>query len=191
MGLRFTKTSRLLLIACSVLVLFMSCSRKPDPEPTWAFGAKGIRISYTAPKLLNVVKDKPHTLLLIVYQLDNVNVFNKFAGYKGGLERLLKAQSFDPSVMAVDKVFIEPAESTTMVLNRAENAKWIGIVAGYYDLAPGKVSRSLEIPFKVKTKGVIRRKRIAEVDTLHVNLLLGPHSIQEIKQETKQEIKKK
>ena len=171
-----------------IFLFLCSCTKKPDPVPSWGFGSKGLQISYTADKLLNSYENKPHTLLLVVYQLDNVNAFNKFTTYKEGLEKLLEAQNFDPSVMGIEKVFVEPKANKTIVLNRAENAKWVGIVAGYYDLAPGKVSKSFEIPFKVGTQGFIRRKKVAQIQPLHLNLLFGPHSIQEI---GKQEIQEK
>jgi predicted component of type VI protein secretion system len=101
--------------------------------------------------------------------------------YEDGLKRLLEAQSSDASFMAAQKFFVEPGESKTLTLNRAEKAKWIAIVAGYYNLAPDKVTKVFEIPVKVETKGLIRRKRVAEIQPLHVDLILGPHSIQEKK----------
>ncbi len=172
---------RWLFVMCCILSLLYSCTKKPDPVPSWSFEAKGIQIRYTADRLLNAYNNKPHTLLLIVYQLDNINAFNKFSTYKEGLGKLLEAKTFDPGVMAVQRVYIEPGAENVLVMNRADNAKWVGIVAGYYDLEPGKVNKSFEIPFKVETKGFIRKEKIAKVQPLNVNLLLGPHSIQEIK----------
>jgi type VI secretion system VasD/TssJ family lipoprotein len=175
-------------IVLLAIFILSSCTTKPDPVPSWGFGSKALQITYTADKLLNSYENKPHTLLLVVYQLDNVNAFNKFTAYKEGLEKLLEAQNFDPSVMGIKKVFVEPKTKKNIVLNRAENAKWVGIVAGYYDLAPGKVNKSFEIPFKVVTRGFIRNKKTAQIQPLHLNLLFGPHSIQEI---GKQEIQDK
>jgi len=175
------RINRWVLIGFLSMTLIVSCTKKPDPVPSWAFGTKGIEIVYTADKLLNAYDNKPHTLLLVVYQLDNVNAFNKFSAYKEGLGKLLEAQNFDASVMGIDKVFVEPGDQKTMVLDRAENAKWIGVVAGYYDLVPGKANRTSEFSFDVHTSGFIRKKREALVKKLTINLLLGPNGIQEIK----------
>jgi len=161
--------------------ILCACAKTVDPVPSWNFGDKAVQITYTADKLLNSYDNKPRTLLLVVYQLDNVNAFNRFSAYKEGLEKLLEAQNFDPSVMAVEKAFVEPASTKTLVLNRAENAKWVGVVAGYFDLIPDKASRVFEIPHSVKTTGAVFKKREAQIEALRVHLLLGPNTIQEIK----------
>ena len=176
-----TVICRWAFIGFLLLSFLVSCTKKPDPVPSWAYGSKGIEITYTADKRLNTYDNKSHTLLLVIYQLDNVNAFNKFSAYKEGLEKLLAAQNFDASVMGIDKVFVEPGDQKTMVLDRAEKAKWIGIVAGYYNLVPGKANRTFEFTFDVHTSGWIRRKKEAQVKKLSVNLLLGPNGIQEIK----------
>lgn len=170
-----------LSILFCLLIFLLSCSHKPDPIPSWEYDAKSIEIRYTADKLLNAFDNKPHTLLLAVYQMNNVNTFEKWSKYEDGLKKLLEVQGTDPSFVAAQKFFVEPGESKTLVLNRTENAKWVGIVAGYYNLAPDKVTKVFKIPVKVETKGLIRRKRVAEIQPLRVYLILGPHSIQEKK----------
>jgi type VI secretion system VasD/TssJ family lipoprotein len=161
---------------------FPSCSPPPpEPLPSWGFAPGGIKISYTADKKLNAIGDKPHALLMAVYQLTDPNAFNKLARYREGLRKLLEGQDVDPTVTAVRKVFVGPGESYTINLDRMEKTKWIGVVAGYYSLDPGKVSKSFEIPYKVETHGVFTRKKEATVPTFELHLVLGPESIQEKK----------
>lgn len=169
-----------LAIVC-LLLLSGACAHKPDPEPSWGFGPKGIKISYKAVKLLNAFDDKPHALLMVVYQLSEANQFKKLAQYEDGLRQLLEAKGTDPSFMATRKEYIEPGKQATLVMDRAEKARWVGIVAGYYNLEPDKVTALFEIPHTVETKGLIRRKRVAEVLPLEVTLILGEHGIQEQK----------
>lgn len=175
------KKGYIVLTLWCVLVCLGSCSHKPEPTPSWEYGVKDIKISYTADKLLNAFDDRPHTLLITIYQMNNVNTFKKLSKYGDGLKKLLGAQSTDPSLVAAQKFFVEPGESKTLVLNRAEKARWVGIVAGYYNLVPEKVTKVFEIPVHIKTKGLIRRKQVAEIQPLHVDLILGPHCIQEKK----------
>jgi type VI secretion system VasD/TssJ family lipoprotein len=168
-----------------------SCAHKPDPAPSWNFEPGAIKISYTADKLLNRVGDKSHTLLLTVHQLNDPNGFKKLAQYEEGLRRLLEARNLDSTTTAVKKVFVEPGESNTIVLDRAENTKWIGVAAGYYSLDPGRVVRVFEIPHVVESKGFISKERVARIPPLHLELVLGPESVQEKKPESSQEKKKK
>jgi len=169
------------------LLLFCtsSCSHKPDPVPTWNFAPGGIRLTYTADKLLNRVGDKSHTLVLTIHQMNDPNPFKRLARYEEGLRKLLEGRGADPTITAVQKFFVEPGESRTLVLDRVENSKWIGVAAGYYSLDPDKVVKVFEIPFAVESKGFISKERVAKVPPFNVDLILGPESIQVQEKPTK------
>jgi len=164
-----------------LLLQISSCAHKPDPVPTWNFEPGAIKLSYTADKLLNRVGDKSHTLLLTVHQMSEPSAFRRLSRYEGGLRKLLEGGSADPTITAVQKVFVEPGESRTLVLDRAENTRWIGVAAGYYGMDPEKVTKVFEIPFVIESKGLISKKREAKVPPFHLELILGPESIQEKK----------
>lgn len=163
------------------VVVLTGCSHTPDPAPSWGFQEKGIRMIYTADKNLNVYGDKPHTVLLTLYQMSDPNPFSKLANYQDGLKKLLEGKDVDPTVTAVLKVFVEPGESKTIEWDRTEKTKWIGVVAGYYSLDSSRVSKVFEIPHTVETHGFFKKKKVATVPTFELHLVLGPQSIQEKK----------
>ena len=175
------KVNWFILVLYAAILFSGSCTKKPDPVPSYIFASEGVQVRYTADKRLNLYDNRAHTLMLVIYQLDNVNAFNKLSSDRGGLKQLLKAKSFDASVMAVEKRFIEPGVSDKIILNRAEKAKWVGFVGGFYNLETGKVSKTFEIPHAIKSKGFIRKKHYSEIEPLFVKLFLGPQSMQEIK----------
>jgi type VI secretion system VasD/TssJ family lipoprotein len=164
-----------------IAVAFTACSTPPDPVPSWGFGPGGIKINYAADKNLNAIRDRPHALLLTVYQLTDPNAFNKLAQNQAGLKKLLEGQDVDPTVTAVRKLSVGPGESSALEMDRAEKTKWIGVVAGYYSLDPSKVSKTFEIPYKVETHGFISKKKVATVPIFELHLVLGPQSLQEKK----------
>lgn len=168
------------------LLSALSCSHKPDPVPTWGYAPGSIKLHYTADRLLNRVGEKPHTLLLTVHQMSDPNVFNKLTQYEGGLRKLLEGRSVDPAITAVQKYFVEPGESKTIVLDRAENTKWVGLAAGYYSLDAGKATRVFEIPVAVTSKGFISKEKVAQIPPLELYLVFGPDSIQEKKADTQE-----
>ena len=148
--------------------------------PTRPYAEKAIQIQYRADENLNRYQDMPHTLLLVVYQVGDINPFNNLTKDAAGLTTLLKGEKFDQSVLAVDKSFIEPGQTGEIALDRYENVKWVGIVAGYYDLTPGQVTRAWELPVQVETKGMIFKTNTARMGALGMNLYFGPSSIQEV-----------
>jgi type VI secretion system VasD/TssJ family lipoprotein len=149
-------------------------------DPSRPYAAKAIQIEYRADPNLNLYQDKPHTLAFLVYQLSDINPFTNLTKDAAGLTTLLKGEKFDQSVMAVDRFFIEPGDTNRLDIDRYENVKWVGIVAGYYGLTPGQVTRSYEMPVLIETKGMIFKTNEARMGLLGMNLFFGPTSIQEV-----------
>jgi type VI secretion system VasD/TssJ family lipoprotein len=172
------KAAGCVFAVCLLMGLVGACAHKPEPVPDWSYSKEAIRISYTADAMLNAFGNKPHVLLLVVYQMKDVNAFSELTKNEETLKTLLKVGGMDQQFLSSDKFFIEPGEKNTVVFNRAEHAEWVGIVAGYYNLDPGKVSRIFEIPFKIETRGFIMKKKVASIETLTINLILGKHGIQ-------------
>ena len=164
-------------------VLLAACSSKKEPPSEWSYGKKSVTVTYEAAKDLNEVDGRQHSLLLVIYQLNDVNAFNRFAGYKEGFDKLLAAESFDASVMAVEKKFIEPGSSGTLEYDRAENAKYLGMVDGYYNLTPQKSVLLKEITYGSKRTGMLKLSKKTVINPLTVNIVLGKDGIREEKKD--------
>lgn len=173
------------LISCATTSGTDKAASTPS-QSVRSFDPQGIRIQYTADKLLNVFENEPHTLILAVYQLDNINVFNDLIKNRDGLEKLLQIQRFDASAVGMDKIIVQPGQEKTVVLNRVENAKWIGIVAGYYNLEISQVTRLFNIPVITEKKGIYGfRTTETRVGQMTIKLLLGPSALHEREVEVK------
>ncbi|HUU30255.1 MAG TPA: type VI secretion lipoprotein TssJ [archaeon] len=159
------------------LVFPFTCTPKPDPVPVWSFEPKGIQIRYSADSMLNSYNGAPHTLLVVIYQMTGLDAFNNLVKDENGLRQLLRDERFDPSVLTADRLIIKPEEKNEVFFDRFENAKYLGVVAGYYGLTPGQVSRTYKITSSIEQKGRIRKKKIAKVNPLIVDILFGPQDI--------------
>lgn len=174
------------LLRCSFIFLIAlslaGCGTKePKPEPKWVFKPESIEISYNADVMLNEFKGASHALQVVIYQFDNINKFVELSEYKDGLKKMLKAQNFDASVTGVKKIFIDPGDSGRIKLDRSEKSRWIGIVAGYFDLVPGRATCFFEIPHKIEEQGMIFfKEEVAVISDVKINLMLKEHEIQGI-----------
>jgi len=169
------------LFSSLVLLLFSCGAKEPKPQPEWIFKPKGIEISFQADAMLNEFKGSSHALQMVIYQFDNINKFVELAEYKDGIKKMLKAQNFDPSVQAVKKIFVDPGDAGKLVLDRSEKARWIGILAGYFDMVPGRATCFFEIPHKIEKQGMIFfKKDVAVISDLKINLMLKEHEVKGI-----------
>jgi len=178
-----SRYSIIFFLSSLFVILVAGCSSKKEAPSDWSYGKKSVTITYQADKDLNQVDGRQHTLLLVTYQLNDVNSFNRFAGYKEGVEKLLSAEAFDATVMSVDKTFVEPGASGTLEYDRAENAKYVGMVAGYYNLSPQKSVLLREITYGSKRTGMLKLSKTTVINPLTINVVLAKDGIREEKKQ--------
>lgn len=115
---------------------------------SWVFEKRAILLRVRSAGNLNHYQDRAHTLLLGIYQLSDPNGFNTMRRTKAGLQELLAKERFDAAggIVAAEKRVIRPDRAEVIILDRAEGAQYVGIVAGYFDLIPERVSYLIRIP---------------------------------------------
>jgi type VI secretion system VasD/TssJ family lipoprotein len=162
----------------TLLFLLPACA-KDDPKPEWKYGKDAINISFHAALDINTdaVHNTPHSLLIVIYQLKDINEFNRLAGYTDGLKKLLEAKVFDPSVMAMKKIFIEPGGARGLTLDRAEDARFVGIVAGYSHLIPERCRTVQNIEVETERHGLFKIWKNTKISLLGIKLFLRRDSI--------------
>lgn len=164
---------RILLAALLSSFIFTGCSQKaPEPKSVpassldkqdvpsdapkanYGYVPNGLTIQYKASKDLNFFEGSPHTIIAVIYQMDSVDAFNNLVKTAAGIEKLLGATKFDPSVKSMSQYIIQPGEENNISTYRAQDAQWIGIVGGYYDLQPGHSTAVQKVPVKYGTSGI-------------------------------------
>jgi type VI secretion system VasD/TssJ family lipoprotein len=168
---------KIIFLITVFFVLFCSCSKKPDPIPNWNYQSGGIKIQYSADSQLNSFNGNSHTVVVGIYQLDSIDKFQDLAKNEKGIKELLLAERFDQSVISVKKVIIQPSEKNKIIIDRNENSRWIGIVAGYYSLNPENVIEIIKIPVKTEEKGRFIKHKTVKIENMDIVLILGSNRI--------------
>ncbi|MBS3780009.1 MAG: type VI secretion lipoprotein TssJ, partial [Desulfovermiculus sp.] len=92
--------------------------------------------------------------------------------------QLLQCSRFDPSVTMTKKVVMQPKTESTLVLDRAQGTRYVGIVAGYSNLDMNEAVDLMEIPVIEETTGWIRKQTTRRLGKLERTIVLGPTGIQ-------------
>ena len=158
------------LLAC--VVLLSSCSSTPSRPPEYTYQKEAITITLRADPQLNLYQGSPHTLVLCTYQLKDPNAFNQLTDERDGLPKLLECGRFDGSVAYTKRLVVQPGQVAFETLDRAEGAKYISVVAGYYSLQKASVVRLYQIPVATKS---------STPGNLAIELYLGPQTILDTK----------
>lgn len=190
----------LVLLGSLICLVFLSCgggaqkgqdssgvpATKPAPAHSkdqvhWTFEPDAIELRVYARNNLNTYNGYPHATMLCLYQLKKPGAFQKRASSKSGIRELLQCQSFDPSVAQSHRMFIQPGQNRTKMLDRAEKARHVGVAAGYSALVPGHVTRLYHIPIQNKESGMFWwSQNNYTPGKLTMQLLFGAHSIQRV-----------
>jgi type VI secretion system VasD/TssJ family lipoprotein len=168
------------MLSVLLLIFFVcSCASQPVPPPSeWRYEKEAIHLNFIADPQLNLYDGEAHTLLVCVYQLRDPNAFNQLTEDEDGLYKLLECSRFDSSVVSSQRLFVQPRQSFTDTLDRAEGARYVAVVAGYYVVQKEGMVRLFDVPWYVETKGLIRRTKMAKPGPLNIDLVLGSEQIQ-------------
>jgi len=171
------------LIAGSLLLL-TACAAKQLPPPQWTYEKEAIRMHIKADSKLNLDEGEAHTLLLCAYQLSDPNTFNQLSNDQDGLYKLLECSLFGDGAAASKRMILQPGQDINMTLDRAEGARYVAIVAGYYILEKDRMVKMVNIPEYIEKKGFIKKAKTRKPAPLMIDLILGPQQITTISTST-------
>ena len=155
----------------------------PQPSPPeWKMMKEGITLNLKADTQLNQSKGKAYTLYLVVYQLINPNMFNQLSQDTEGLAKLLESRIFDSSVASVKSMIVYPGSDITYRMDRAEGARYVGVVAGYNVMEKERMVRIFDVPVCVKFNNILHLSRKHVPGPLEINMALGPQQIDVVKE---------
>ncbi|GLI37803.1 type VI secretion system lipoprotein TssJ [Geobacter hydrogenophilus] len=175
-----------LLLYVSAIASLCSCTSTPKATPPldWGYEKDAISVTLKGDPQLNLFQKSPHALVACLYQLRDPNAFNQFRSEPDGMSKLLECGRFDPGVATAKRLVIQPGQELNESLDRAEGARYVGFVAGYYRLDKDRSARLSTIPSVEETTGFFSRTKIVKPGRIDMKLLLGPQEIQDVKEET-------
>jgi predicted component of type VI protein secretion system len=171
-----------LLVA--LLLLAFSCGlfgkkQTPPPlPPEWRYEKNAVIFHLKADPNSNLYEGISHTLVVCFYQFTDPNAYIQLRGNPDGLLKLLECGRFDGSVAQSKRIVVHPGQELTESFDRGEGVKYVGIVAGYYNLQEEKILRFFAIP-------VVEDKSPAGVALkparFYKDIYLGPLEIQDLR----------
>ncbi|MFO8113138.1 MAG: type VI secretion system lipoprotein TssJ [Desulfosalsimonadaceae bacterium] len=176
---RSGRDGRYLLVVLSVFVISACASSLPPPD--WTFQREAIDLHIKADPRLNLKGGAPHTLLVCVYQLENPIPFDRLAADTAGLYKLLECELFDASVATSTRLFVHPGEDQHRVLDRAQGARHVAVVAGYYTIEKERIVNMYDIPVTVERSGFLWRNKKQKPQHVDIQITLGPQQILSVK----------
>ncbi|MCU9952185.1 type VI secretion system lipoprotein TssJ [Burkholderia sp. BKH01] len=143
----------------------------------WDYAPDALRIDVDASPRLNEFLNAPHTLLLAVFQSADAQTFRRLADNPARLRTTLAEGGPAADFIQTTRYVIAPGEHVALSIDRAQQARYVGIVAGYYDADGPRAARLFDVPLQIDKRGWFSSTYRAAPRTLGLKLRLGAQSI--------------
>lgn len=127
--------------------------KDPDNAPkiapqNWVFEEAAIKINVSAEDVLNQYDGRIHTTVIQVFQLKDQRAFQDMTKTDAGVQYLLasKAEALGTDIVDNRELIVTPGGTASLTLDRLDGTRYVGIIAGYYDVQKGRASRLIGFP---------------------------------------------
>ncbi len=176
------------------LLLNIGCASKTSLEVSpedWVFEDRAIHIHLESPSDLNAISGRPHSVALGVFQLNDPNTFLGLAETKEGALQLLNSGRIDDTIAQFSRIILQPGEEKVATLARAQSAKYIAVISGYYGLnieldvkvfdVPVKPAKRGFVDLALSNLGLIADKAKAIPDNIYIDIAMGRKSTKQFR----------
>lgn len=141
-------------------------------EVAWSYQKDGILLNLLTSNGLNWYDNQEHTIVLGVYQFSDEKTFIKLLASPNDIQKsLVDGQNID-GILQLDRYVLMPGKQSTVQLDRVQNTKFVGFIAGYYNLEPVAHTRYYQIPLNMSSEGIVFKTYKATPAILAVKLSL-------------------
>lgn len=168
-----------LLTGCSTAnsLLGGNSRKQAVGEIAWGYAENAVVIEIDADARLNEYSGESHTLVLGIYQMEDSAGFYKLAADSSLLAKALETGKAGDGFVNFVRYVVSPGQRSIMTVDRAQKTKFVGLVAGYYQMDGSKSARLFEIPLTVESEGLVSTTWKAQPAVLAVRLNLGPEGV--------------
>lgn len=164
-----------LLGGCS---LFSGTSKKDALSAIdWSYASNGVVLEVNARPELNEYDGESHTVLLGVVQTSDAQAFRQVINDPAALAQLMQSGKGGTGFLQFSRYVVAPGQHSVVILDRAQNARYVGLSVGYYTMSAETSARLIEVPVAVTSSGWVSKSYQAAPAPLVMRLTLGARAI--------------
>jgi type VI secretion system VasD/TssJ family lipoprotein len=172
---------RRVMALAGVALALGGCGSSPPKDPladvVWSYATDSVLFEIAADPGLNQFDGQSHTLLLGIYETADAQAFRNLAADPNALAETMATGKVPPTFAQFSRYVVAPGQHSYLILDRAQNTRSIGLVAGYAQFATANAARQFDVPVVTKTTGFIFRTHTKLPGSLVVRLNLGAQGI--------------
>ncbi|MCW7762724.1 type VI secretion lipoprotein TssJ [Photorhabdus luminescens] len=175
---------RFLILAVILLINGCSHSISNDEKRLQAieqakpvYASNAIRLKITAVPQLNVFNNMSNSCTILIVQAEKREQLDKLLANSALLRNLFAGTGATEQILQLDNYVMMPGQSVSLHIDRAEQARYIALIAGYYPAPDSTHTRVLSLPLRLEQHGWWNSSWNAEFIPMSINLTLGRYAI--------------
>ncbi|WP_322997259.1 type VI secretion system lipoprotein TssJ [Castellaniella sp.] len=152
-------------------------SKEAKAEVAWDYARGAIQIELDSDANLNDYFNRPHTVVLGVFQVADDKTFTSALKDTDKLKQVLASGNADKDILQLDRYVVSPDKHTILTLDRVQDARFVGLIVGYYHFSPDDAAKLFRIPLNMDSSGMISTTYTAQPAHLALKLQLGRQRI--------------
>ncbi|EKN2781931.1 type VI secretion lipoprotein TssJ [Salmonella enterica] len=141
------------------------------------FVGDAIRIDMTATPQLNTFNHLPNSCTVLVVQAQRREQLEGILGNAVLLRNLFAQAGGIEGVLKLDSYVMMPGQRVSLHIDRAEQTRYVALIAGYYPAPNESQTRIFAIPAKLTSQGIFSKQWQASLIPLNIAVTLGRESI--------------
>lgn len=168
-------------IIVSLVMLMSGCSLSPSPSELKSafdnalpdYSDDGIQLSVSTTSDLNAYHHQPNSCSLFVIQSENRGALDRLIADSTLLQTIFNGENKAQGILQMNQYTLMPGQTVSTSLPRAERARFVAVIAGYYP-SPGPDSSFISaFPQKLIKTGFFFPEYSAEYEQQTITLRLG------------------
>ena len=142
-----------------------------------SFAGNAIKIDLTATPQLNAFDHLPNSCTVLVVQAQRREQLEGMLGNAVLLRNLFANAGGAEGVLKLDSYVMMPGQRVSLHIDRAEQTRYVALIAGYYPTPNESQIRIFSIPAKLISQGIFSKRWQASLIPLNITATLGRESI--------------
>ncbi|WP_434524863.1 type VI secretion lipoprotein TssJ [Photorhabdus asymbiotica] len=141
------------------------------------YASNAIRLKMTADPQLNVFNNMPNSCTILIAQAEKREQLDKLLANPTLLRNLFAGTGATENILQLDNYVMMPGQSVSLHIDRAEQARYIALISGYYPAPDSAHVRVLSLPLRLEQRGWWNKSWNAEFVPMNIDLMLGRYAI--------------
>lgn len=163
--------------ACGTLSSGNAQRQQAIEQTSAPYADNAIKVDLKALPMLNAFHQQPNSCTVLIVQSQHREELERLVNNAVLIHHLFTGDGAINGVLKLDRYVMMPGQHVSLHIDRAEQARYVALIAGYYPEPDASRARIFPVPVKVTHTGIFSQRWQARLIPLDIFATLGRDAI--------------